>query len=162
MGSFNRKGPVLGFDGPIPATYRPQIAHGIEIAWRLDDNRIFVRVFRDTIAKLSGRKLSRASYSVALNKMVINTADTSKNPRVLAEVAADDDASRKDKRFQKTPAFSFVDGRDIWIRMFDMAGGPRRVAANIVHEACHLVGAPGDPLRDANLYPIHDAAGLPR
>jgi hypothetical protein len=48
------------------------------------------------------------------------------------------------------------------IRTFDIAGGPRRVAADIVHEACHLVGAPSDPFRDAHLYPIHQAAGLPR
>jgi hypothetical protein len=53
-----RYGPQLGRDGPIPGQYVRSVQMAIEIAWKLDKDPRFLEVFRNTVAKLSGRTLS--------------------------------------------------------------------------------------------------------
>jgi len=161
--AIRRKGgPQLGQDGPIPSKYAAHVRAAIEIAWRLDKNPKFVEVFRNTVAKLSNRNLTSEIYSTALNKMVINHAETSKDRRIIQELKSDAEAKKKDPLYQSAPALSFKDATNIWIRDFSLAKGQRVIAANIIHEAVHLVGAPGDPIAEIAIDAIHNEAGLPR
>jgi hypothetical protein len=155
-------GPRLGHDGVIPPKYQAAVRNAIEIAWRLITNPAFVETFRDTVAKLRGKSASEDIYATALNKMIINSADTAKNPRIMTELKADKAAVQKDRSYQQPPAYSLVDGTDIWICEWQLAKGDRAVAASIIHEATHLAGAPNNPIAEMAIDRIHQAAGIPR
>ena len=106
-------GPKLGQDGPIPAKYQPTVRIAVEIAWRLNTNPAFVDIFRDTVAKLSGKSLSVDIFAAALNKMTINCADHARSPQIAMTLKVDKEAQKKSPRYQVAPAYSFVDGSDI-------------------------------------------------
>jgi RHS repeat-associated protein len=156
-------GPRLGNDGPIPAAYQAKVYRGITIAWNLGRNPTFLDVFRDAIGKLTGnRGLPREIYGSALNQEVIDLAETSRNPLAQQEVREDAEAMRKDKSYRPAPAFSTWDG-NIWLREFRLkTGTAENIAADVMHEAAHIVGAPNDPLAEWGLDILHKTAGLPR
>lgn len=155
-------GPRMGNDGAIPGKYQSSVKEAIEIAWKLDDDPKFVEAFRSTLAKLTNTQPGSDLYSKALNKMIINLADTSRDPRIMKELKEDAAAKKRDKLYQSAPAFSFMNSANIWIREFSLAKGSKAIAANIIHEGAHLVGAPGNLLAELGLDAIHNAAGLPR
>jgi hypothetical protein len=94
--------------------------------------------------------------------MTINHADTAKDPRIIQELAKDSKALTTDPNYKSAPALSFRDGRVIWFRTFNLAKGARAIAASIIHEGSHLVGAPTDFLAEMALDAIHNASNLPR
>ncbi|MBC8164567.1 MAG: hypothetical protein H7Y20_01700 [Bryobacteraceae bacterium] len=157
-----RVGPRLGRDGTIPSGLEPVVRRAIEIVWRLDDDHNFTEAFRDTVGKLSGAKLGSDAYSNALNVTVINLAEDSKDPRVIAFLTEDAESVKKDPAYSSPPALSFPKQPNIWIRRFSLQKGERAVAANIIHECSHVAGAPGNQLAEIALDVIHNAAGLPR
>ncbi len=161
-GRIERKGPSFGNDGTIPAQFMTTVKSAIEAAWKLNSNADFVETFRATVSTLSGRKLGAGTYAIALNKMVINLADSTKNQRVLETLRQDAADAKAGAVAGPTPAVSFKDGTQVWIRMFSLQKGQRAVTANILHEAAHLVGAPGDPVAEFALETIHKKAGFPR
>lgn len=155
-------GPTLGRDGVIPAKYQAAVRKAIEIAWRLGTNPAFVEAFRDTVSKLRGQAASEDIYASALNKMVINRAETTKNSRIAAELKEDMAAMKKDRTYQQAPAYSVVGGTDIWICEWQLAKGDRAIAGSIIHEAAHLAGARNDLFAEMAIDRIHQAAGIPR
>lgn len=94
--------------------------------------------------------------------MTMNLAETSRDSRIIAELREDAEARRQDPLYQSAPAFSFRDGSEMWFREFRFAQSERAIAADIVHEGAHLVGAPGDMLAELAIDAIHNAAGLRR
>jgi hypothetical protein len=160
--SRRQAGPRLGQDGPMPPKYGASVRSAIEIAWKLDENPKFVEVFRNTVSKLSGKDLPSDAYAIALNKMVINHAETSKDQRAVQELKSDAEAKKKERLYKSPPAFSIMNGTQIWIRSFALEKGERVIASGIIHEAAHLVGAPPDPLAEYALDAIHNEAKLPR
>jgi hypothetical protein len=134
----------------------------IEIAWKLDEDPKFIEVFRNTIAKLTNSQPGPDLYSKALNKMIINLAESSRDPRIVKELKEDAEGKKRDRLYQSAPAYSFMNSANIWIREFSLAKGSRAIAANIIHEGAHLVGAPGNILAEIAIDGIHNAAGLPR
>jgi hypothetical protein len=155
-------GPNLGTDAAIPGKYRNSVMQAIEIAWKLDEDPKFVEVFRATVAGLTNSQPGPDLYSQALNKMIINLAEGSRDNRIIKELKDDAEAKKRDKLYQSAPAFSFMNSASIWIRDFSLAKGSKAIAANIIHEGAHLVGAPGNILAEVALDAIHNAAGLPR
>ncbi len=155
-------GPRRGKNGEIPSKYQSALTRAIDMAWKLDANPKFVEVFRSTVNKLAGSQSGPELYSSTLNKMVIHLAETSKDPRIVKELKEDAEARRTDKEYQSAPAYSFRYGTDIWIREFSLAKGEKAIAANIIHEAAHLAGAPSDLLAEIAIDAIHNEAGLPR
>jgi hypothetical protein len=157
-----KTGPRLGHDGSIPTQYVATVTHAIDMAWKLNEDPGFVEAFRDTVSKLSGRKLLSDIYALTLNKTVINLAETSTDTRI-AKLIVDEAADIKSGALGgPTPAFSFKDGTNIWIRKFSLDQGVRATVANIFHEGAHLAGAPGDTLAEFALDVIHKKAGFPR
>jgi hypothetical protein len=157
-----KDGPKLGQDGVIPGKHQAAVCRAIEIAWTLGTNPAFVEIFRDTVVRMTGRSLGSDVYAVALNKMVINCADTSANARVIRELKADAQARKSDPDYQPPLAFSDIDGACIWIRQSELEKGDRVLAGIIVHEAAHLVGMPTHAFAEAIIGRVHVAAGLPR
>jgi hypothetical protein len=139
------------------------VRSAIHAAWGLNENRRFVEVFRETVSKLSGRTLANNAYAVALNKMVINHADTARTPVAVRAIATDERAKQQSPLFRPPPAFSVRDGSNVWIRTFRLKDGTiRQLTADVMHEAAHLVGAPSDELAEFALEKLHNTAGLPR
>jgi hypothetical protein len=134
----------------------------IEIAWRLAADQRFIRAFRKTVAAVAGKALGRAAYSMALNKMVINHAEGSRDPRIQRELKQDLEAVQKVPGYRSAPALSFPNGTHIWIRTFRLRQSSRAIAADIVHEGAHLAGAPAVEFIEPLLDVIHNAAALPR
>jgi len=165
---MSRRGPRPGTDGPIPKDeYLVILSLASTKAWALNEKSSFIQVFRETVAKFSGKDVPPTIYADSLNKMVINLAETSRDPLVIAFVKSEDEAKTKDPSHKRVPAMSKVNGSNIWIREFSFAESLRakdakQQVANIIHEAAHLAGAPDTPLFEYALDRIHDAAGYPR
>jgi hypothetical protein len=71
----------------------------------------------------------------ALDKMIINYAETSKNPKAVAELKDDAISRARDKIYQSPPAFSIISGRDIWLRGFLLKkGDPKEIAGASVYK----------------------------
>jgi hypothetical protein len=114
------------------------------------------------VSKLSGQTLTTWAYIEALDKMVVNLADTSTNPKIKKELAEDADALRRDKNYKSPGALSIVNGKDVWLRDFQLAKGQKAIVGALIHEAAHLVGAPTNYLAEIALDKIHNAAGYSR
>ena len=158
----NKTGPRLGSDGSIPAQFVSTVRQAIDIAWKLNDKPDFVETFRDTVSKLSGRTLPPDVYALTLDKMVINLAETSHDVRIAKAITDEAPDIKMGALSGPSPAFSFTDGTNIWIRKFSLEQGVRAVVANIFHEGAHLAGAPGNQLAEFALDVIHKKAGFPR
>jgi hypothetical protein len=158
----NKTGPRLGNDGSIPVQFVSTVREAIVIAWKLNDKPDFIETFRDTVSKLSGRTLPPDVYALTLNKMVINLAETSHDARIANGIANEAQDIKAGNLSGPSPAFSFPDGSNIWIRKFSLERGVRAVVAHIFHEGAHLAGAPGDPVAEYALDVIHKKAGFPR
>ncbi len=154
-------GPKLGRDGVIPTKYQSAVRIAIEIAWRLDTNPAFVEAFHRTVSKLCSQS-SEDSYATALNKMIINYAETTKNPKIATVFKQDVASIKQDPTYQRPPAYSIVGGENIWICEWQLAKGSRAIAGSILHEAVHLAGVPGDFIAEMAIDVIHQAAGIPR
>ena len=155
-------GPKFGNDGMVPAKHHAAVRSAIEIAWRLGTYPAFVEAFRDTVARLSGRSASEDVYATALNKMIVNCADTARKPQIVNALKVDKATAKKDRLYRQTPAYSLVDGADIWICEWQLRNGDRSIAGSIIHEASHLVGAPNNLLAEMAIDRIHNVAGIPR
>jgi hypothetical protein len=152
----------FGNDGQIPAAYMANVKAAIEIAYRLKDKPQFPTIFTDTVSKLSGQSLTAWAYIEALDKMVINLAETSRNPKIKKELADDAEAHRRDSNYKSPGALSLVNGKDVWLREFLLRQGQKAIVGALIHEAAHLVGAPTNPLAEIALDRIHNAAGYGR
>jgi hypothetical protein len=157
-----RTGPRLGNDGTIPAHEQSLVKQAMDKAWDLNKDARFVEIFRDTVSKLSGATLSGDAYARALNRMVINLADSSRDLRVQRGIADEAIDIRSHALSGPAPAMSFRGEPNIWIRSFALSKGVRQISSYIIHEAAHVAGAPGDPVAEFALDVIHRAAGLPR
>jgi len=157
-----RTGPRFGSNGTIPAHDQGVVRLAMDKAWHLNQDAEFVEAFRDTVAKLSGKKLTSDAYAEALNRMIINLADTSQEPRVKRGIADDAADVRSHAVSGPAPAMSFRGEPNIWIRSFAFPKGVRQITSCILHEAAHVAGAPGDPVAEFALDVIHRASGLPR
>jgi hypothetical protein len=151
-----------GGDAPIPAKFRATVDQAIDLAYKLNNKPQFRETFRDTVSKLVGKDLEPLLYLNALDKMVIHWAEGSKNNDIRKNLEDEAKASKQDPSFQFSPAFSIVNGRDIWLREFQLQKGVRAVVGSLIHEAAHLAGAPNNPLAEIALDRIHNAAGYPR
>jgi len=154
--------PKYGVDGAIPEKNRKVVDRAFARAYKLADDPKFVAEFNKTLEGLTGKKPAPDAYKRALDKMVINNADTTKNAIVRAEVQGEDKDAKTDKQFQRTRAFSFQNGSDIWLRHFHLSQGERAITGSIVHEAAHLAGAQGDLGAEMVLLAIDKASGYPR
>jgi hypothetical protein len=161
-GPVVRTGPRFGSDGTILAHDQGLVRMAMDKAWDLNKDPNFVEAFRDTVSKLSGKKLSSDAYAEALNRMIIHLADTSQDPRVKRGIADEAIDVRSHAVKGPAPAMSFRGEPNIWIRSFAFPKGIRQITSCIIHEAAHVAGAPGDPVAEFALDVIHRAAGLPR
>jgi hypothetical protein len=151
-------GPTLGSDAPIPRPYRIKLYTGIEIAWRLTYSTRFLDAFRKTIDNLTYRSgLPPEVYASALNSMIINYAEGSRNPLVRNEVSGKTHLEGSQGR-----APAFTSSGQTWLRAFLLQGDPRRIGGVIMHEAAHYAGAPGHPLAEWGLNYLDEVSGLPR
>ncbi len=157
-----KNGPAQGTDGAIPSRYVGSLRSAIDIVWRLDTDPGFFCIYQETLLKLTGKQIAEDAFPAALNKMIVNCADSSKDGRIRKELESDKNASKLDPRYQSPPAYSFVNGAHIWIREWQLAKGDRAIASSFLHESTHLVGAPNNPLAEWALDRVHAAAGLPR
>jgi hypothetical protein len=71
----------------------------------------FVKAFNETVSKLTKQPLHGNAYLDALDKMIINYAETTKNPKAVAELKDDTIAVARDKTYQPPAAFSVISGR---------------------------------------------------
>jgi hypothetical protein len=131
-------------------------------AWALTQNKKFVETFRVAVSTLSGETLSTDAYAEALNRMVINLADTSTDPRVKKGLVDEAIDVRSKAVAGPAPAMSFRNEPNVWIRSFAFQKGERQITSCIMHEAAHVAGARGDVVAEFALDVIHRAAGLPR
>jgi hypothetical protein len=150
-----------GADGPVPALFRPRVDIAIDLAYRLQFKEGFSEVFRHTISKLIEKELPATVYLDSLDKMVVNQAETSTNLQALKEVREESEAQRTVPGYQSAPAFSTVNGTDIWLRSFLLERSVMAIASALMHEAAHLAGAPAHMLAEFCLEAIHNA-GYPR
>jgi len=157
------RGISYGKDGPIPGENREVVEKAIRLAYQLAFSPTFVKVFNETVSKLTNQPLQGNTYLDALDKMIINYAETSKSPKAVAELKDDAIAVAKDKTYQPPAAFSIRSGRDIWLRGFLLKkGDPEAIAGALMHEAAHLVGAPTDPLAEMGLERLGEVSGYRR
>jgi hypothetical protein len=153
-------GPVFGSDGPIPHRYRTNLNAGIQAAWRLTYSRVFLDVFRRTVARLTYREdLPVESYVSALNTMTLNLAETSRNPLAINEVKG---ITHLEGSQGSAPALTSVQQGKTWLREFLLRGDPRRIGGVIMHEAAHYAGAKNDPLAEYALQILDRYSNLPR
>lgn len=156
------RGLLLGTDGPIPRQYRQTIEVAILTAYGLDSNPSFREAFRSTISELTNKNLDASIYYNTLEKMIINYAETSKNSKIQADILAETQSLQDDPLFELSPAFSEVNGTNVWLREFQLQKGERAVVGSLIHEAAHLAGAPGGMLAEVAIDIIHNSAGYPR
>ena len=159
---IGRTSPKLGNNGLIPAQQQSFVKLAMDRAWELNKDAKFVDTFRNVVSKLTGTTLSNDTYALALNRMVINLADTSRDPRVARGIADEAIDIRAHAVSGPAPAMSFRKEPNIWIRSFAFKKGVRQLTSCIVHEAAHVAGAPGDSVAEYALDVIHRAAKLPR
>lgn len=157
-----RTGPQLGSDGPIPSQLMSTVKTAINIAWTLNDKPEFISAFNEVLSKLTGTTAPSNAYALALNKMILNLADTSTNAKVKRTIADDAVDVRQKALSGPTPAMSERNGRSVWLRRFSLEKGVNAVVANIFHEAVHLAGAPGDPVAELGIDKLHRVAGFAR
>ncbi len=144
-------------DDSIPTKYRSKVDKAIELAYRLAFQPHFNEVFRKTVSTLSGKELPRDVYFRSLEKMVIHYAETSKDARLLEALRKDEEARKSDSNYKLPPAYSTINGEDVWLREFQLQKKPKAIAGSIMHEAAHLAGAPTDLLAEIALESIHNA-----
>jgi hypothetical protein len=157
------RGIGYGEDGTIPAKYREAVEKAIRLVYQLAFNPAFEKAFNETVSKLTNQLLRGNAYLDALDKMIINYAETSRNPKAVAELKDDAISRARDKIYQSPPAFSIISGRDVWLRGFLLKkGDPKEIAGALMHEAAHLAGAPGDFLAEIALEKLGEVSGYRR
>lgn len=121
----------------------------------------FAAVFASVVGGLTGKELTPLAAVDALDRMVINLAETSKHPKAVAFIAEEARALAEDPKFQQSPAASVPNGKLVWIRQAQLQQPAEVIAGTLLHEAAHLAGAPGNLLAEFALEAIHNA-GYPR
>ncbi len=126
-------------------------------------NSEFEKIFNDTVSKLTNKPVSKNAYYDALDKMIIHHAETAKNPNAVKELKEDQISRAISKQYKSPPAFSIINGRDVWLRTFVLKKGDRKpLTGALMHEAAHLAGAPGDLLAEIALERIGEISGYRR
>lgn len=152
-----------GKDGSIPGPHRNAVEKAIPLAYSLAFNPAFRKTFNDTVSKLAGKSISKHAYFEALEKMILHYAETSKHPLAVKELKEDAIARAREKSYRSPPAFSMINGRDVWLRSFLLKkGDPKLIAGAIMHESAHLAGAPGDLLAEMALERLGEISGYKR
>jgi hypothetical protein len=152
-----------GLDAPVPGRYRKVVEEAILLAYNLAFMREFRFQFNTTVGGLSGKALADFAYLEALDRMVINLAEGSRNPAAVKELKEDAASRRIDKVYQSPAAFSVVGGRDVWLREFLLRkGDAKEIAGALMHEAAHVAGAPGNPLAEIALEALGTVSGYQR
>lgn len=162
LGQIGNRQIQYGSDGKIPAKYQSKVEEAIILVYKLALNEKFINVFRTTVSKLIGKELTKDAYLDALDKMVINLADTSANPKVRKFLIDEAEAIKKDRTYQLIPAITVpVGGRNVYFREFQLKKAPIVIAGSLMHEATHVAGAPANDLAEIALEAIHNI-GYPR
>ena len=151
----------FGADGPIPDGDRPKMEKALGLAYELAQRPAFAAVFARTVSKLSGKELGSDACLDALDKMVINLAETAHDKRIREQLTADAEAIKVDPLYQSPPAMSIPNGTGVWIRQWQLKRDETVIAGTLIHESAHLAGAPADALAEFALEAIHNA-GYPR
>jgi hypothetical protein len=157
------RGIRYGKDGPIPTRYCAAVEKAIRLTYQLAFKPAFEQAFNKTVSILANKPASKDAFLDAMNKMVIHHAETSTNPIAVKELKEDAVSLASDKNYQSPPAFSVINGRDVWLREFLLKqGNPKRIAGALMHEAAHLAGAPGDLLAEIALEKLGEVSGYRR
>src|SRR5262245_10001032 len=161
-GSAGNRWVRFGDDGPIPPSYRGRVNDALDLIYALALQPAFVAVFASVVSRLTGKTLGPDAYLDTLDRLILNMADTARDPRIVAELARDAEALKMDRSYQRPPAYSVPNQPNVWILEFQLAQPARVIAGSILHEATHVAGAPADFLSEVAIDAIHHAAGLPR
>src|SRR5262249_53325995 len=135
-----------GSDGRIPDALRPRLDEALGLAYDKAREPAFQDVFARTVGLLAGRALASDACLEALDKAILNLADTAEDPRARGELDREREAIRIDPAYQPPPAFSIVGGASVWIKERQLRRPSTVLAGTLLHEAAHLAGAPANML----------------
>jgi hypothetical protein len=150
----------FGCDGEIPAKYKGKLEKAVELAYKLNNKKLFVETF-DKLVKGTAKGQTR-SYLDALDAMVVNWAEGSSDAAVQKEIKEALEAKRQDPKYQIEGGFTIGMTGRVYIREFALKDWTERQLAGLIsHEATHVAGAPGDLFTEVILAGL-DAHGYPR
>ena len=162
----------FGSDGPIPVADRKDVQLAFNLAYRTAASPAFAAKFgefkrgmgKQGEASIPGLgDLTAQKYLAAFSRVVINLADTSKNPTIANFIQEE----RKAPRTLPTAGFT-VFGNDIYVRAFAIKEGRDALASLILHETAHVAGLPAKPINEfleaimeTAMHGFEASAGLP-
>ena len=149
-----------GCDGQIPRKYRKKIEKAAKLAYELNNKPAFVQKYNELVKKTAKGKT--LSYLDALDKIVLNLAETSSDPLAMKEVKDTLKDKKLDPTYEIAGGFTIGMTGRVFIREFALAGWTeKQLASLIMHESSHVAGAPGDGLTEIALSTLYGLSYMP-
>ena len=133
----------------------------MELCYDLAAKPSFTALFSRVISTLTGREVGPEAYTEALDRIVVQLAETTKDPRIVEFMRHDIESVRIDPTYQPAPAFSVPTQPNVWIKESQLQRDARVIAGTLMHESAHVAGAPAHLPAEYLIEALHNA-GYPR
>ena len=156
-----------GCDGEIPSKYKKKLENAAKLAYALNNRPVFVNKFNELVTSTAremrkGTNTKILSYLDALDKIVLNLAETSNDPLAKKEVKESIRDRKQDPTYEIAGGFTIGMTGRVYIREFTLAHWTeKQLASLIMHESCHVAGAPSDMLTEIVLSALYGLSYQP-
>lgn len=156
-----------GCDGLVPGKYKKKLESAVKLAYDLNNKADFVQKYNELVKKTAsvlGQSANKKtlSYLDALDKVIINFAETSADPLVKKEIKETAEAKKRDPTYLVAGGFTIGRTGRVFLREFALANWTdKQLAGLVMHESCHVAGAPNDMLTEITLSTLYGLSYAP-